>query len=266
MKRQNYKQSRWLIGIIFLVLSLSACNFSTVETGSLETKTESVEIGSAEAVIVDINMGFGQLSVAGGASDLMDAEFQYNVAEWEPEITYKVNEENGRLTISQPGGQFYGIPNGDVEYTWNLQFNNAVPLELDISLGAGESQLDLGSLAVERLSLETGAGEAQVRLGGSPLRSAEVQTGAGESTIDLTGEWVQDAFISIEAGVGQLTVMVPADVGVIVDADVGIGNLNASGFRLEGKHYVNDAYGTSPVTLTVDLQGGIGDINLQIAP
>ena len=43
-------------------------------TGDTQTKNEVVEIGKAETVDVNITMGVGELTVRGGATDLMDAE------------------------------------------------------------------------------------------------------------------------------------------------------------------------------------------------
>jgi hypothetical protein len=36
------------------------------------------------------------------------------------------------------------------------------------------------------------------------------------------------------------------------------------GLQREGDSYVNDAYGDSDVTLEVDVQGGVGQINLEV--
>ena len=40
--------------------------------------------------------------------------------------------------------------------------------------------------------------------------------------------------------------------------------LNAEGLTREGNSYVNDAYGDSDVTLEVDVEGGVGEINLEV--
>lgn len=263
MKQNNHLRTLGIISLIFLVLMLAACE--TVETGPLQTKSEVVEQGNAEKVQVNIDMGVGELSIGAGAAALLDAEFNYNVADWEPEVDYTVNGDNGRLTISQPSGEFSGIPDGDVEYTWNLLLNEDVPLEMEVKLGAGENNLDLHSLMVESLVLDTGAGQTTVRLGGSPLRTADINAGVGEVTLDLTGDWDNDANISIESGVGEMTVVLPDDVGVVVNAEMGIGDLNANGFRIEGGQYVNDAYGESEITLSVNLQGGVGEITIRLA-
>jgi hypothetical protein len=53
-------------------------------------------------------------------------------------------------------------------------------------------------------------------------------------------------------------------VGVRVQAEGGLGKINAGGFQREGKAYVNDAYSDSDVTLNVDVRGGVGTINLEV--
>lgn len=263
----NQKQGKqWVLlgSLIVLVLALTACNFGTIETGSTQTKNETVELGGADTAVVDIAMGLGELSVTDGADDLMDAEFSYNVEDWEPEVNYAVSGSNGRLTITQPDTQFEGIPDSNVVNKWDLQFNNAIPMEMDVKLGAGESTLNLRSLNLERLSVESGAGSSTISLGDSPLRIVDIKAGVGEMNLDLSGMWEEDANITIETGIGDTTILVPSDVGVIVHADLGIGDLDANGFRVQGDNYVNDAYGESSITLSIDLQGGVGGITLQL--
>jgi hypothetical protein len=53
-------------------------------------------------------------------------------------------------------------------------------------------------------------------------------------------------------------------VGVRVEAQGGLGEINAKSLQKEGEAYVNDAYGDSEVTLDVDIQGGVGQINLEV--
>ena len=46
-------------------------------------------------------MGAGELKAIGGADTLMEADFAYNVADWEPEVNYEVGSETGELSIEQ---------------------------------------------------------------------------------------------------------------------------------------------------------------------
>jgi hypothetical protein len=88
--------------------------------------------------------------------------------------------------------------------------------------------------------------------------------GAGKITVDLTGDYAQDFDASIQGGVGEATVLLPSEVGVKAKAEGGLGKINAKGLKRVGDSYVNDAYGESDVNLSVDVQGGVGEINLKV--
>jgi hypothetical protein len=59
-------------------------------------------------------------------------------------------------------------------------------------------------------------------------------------------------------------VQLPSKVGVRVEVKGRLGKINAEGLQREGEAYINDAYGDSDVTLDVDIQGGVGRINLEV--
>jgi hypothetical protein len=88
--------------------------------------------------------------------------------------------------------------------------------------------------------------------------------GVGRTTIDLTGAYDSDLLARVRGRVGEATVRLPGEVGVRVEANGGLGQINAEGLQKEGDSYVNDAYGDSEVTLDVDVKGGVGQINLEV--
>ena len=56
-------------------------------------------------------------------------------------------------------------------------------------------------------------------------------------------------------------------VGAVrVHATGGIGSISAGGLKSEGDEYVNELYGKSPVTLRLDVAGGVGNIELRPTP
>jgi hypothetical protein len=89
------------LAIILILVFGPGCS-ERVNIGPLETESKSVEVGRAESVRAEITMGAGKLKVAGGADQLFEGEFTYNVPEWRPEVTYSVKGSKGKLVIEQP--------------------------------------------------------------------------------------------------------------------------------------------------------------------
>jgi phage shock protein PspC (stress-responsive transcriptional regulator) len=94
--------------------------------------------------------------------------------------------------------------------------------------------------------------------------------GAGKADLDLTGvDPTTSATVVARIGAGRMIVTVPHGMGVVVDATVGAGRLYIFGHEQDGtgvKYFVTKPP-TRPHdgTLTVDLRGGFGDLEVQDA-
>jgi N-terminal domain of toast_rack, DUF2154 len=212
------------------------------QVGKMQRESKSVDPKNAQSARAQLKMGAGELHLTGGADQLMEGEFSYNVSEWKPKVSYDLSGEKGELVVKQGSAEGAGL-SGDARNEWNLRLNDEVPTDLVVQMGAGESDLDLDSLA---------------------LTGVNLQMGAGKTTVDLTGDYAQDFEASIQGGVGEATVLLPSEVGVKAKAEGGLGTINAKGLQTVGNSYVNDAYGESDVNLSVDVQGGVGEINLKV--
>jgi hypothetical protein len=212
------------------------------EVGNMQRESKSVDAQNAESVRANLKMGAGELNLTGGADGLMEGDFSYNVADWKPKVSYKVSGDKGELLVKQgSGGKGVGL-GGKARNEWNISLNDELPTDLAVQMGAGESDLDLDSLSPTGIKL---------------------QMGAGETTVDLTGDYAQSFAATIQGGVGEATVLLPSEVGVKAKAQGGLGKIDAEGLKRVGDSYVNDAYGESDVTVSVDIQGGVGAINLK---
>ena len=231
----------WVL-LLSVLLAICSCDQGgdRVSIGQMRNESKTIEIGAAKSVQVNLNMKAGELKVGGGATGLLEANFNYNVPEWKPEVDYQVNGSVGLLEVAQPGS---GSSTSNTRNEWDLHLNNSVPMEMNVNMGAGRTVLTLSGLALSRL---------------------ELNMGAGETTVDITGDWKKDVDAQIHGGVGRATIRLPKDVGVRVVAQGGLGAINADGFQKQGEAYVNDQYGKSPVTLRVEVEGGVGEINLEL--
>jgi len=227
-----------------LWFGLIACGLlNTTRMGEVKSETQTVDLDSASTARVQIEFPAGELKVEGGASSLMDASFRYNVSDWQPQVKYSENGAQGELLVSQPGDDKLPV-GGTLINEWTVQLANDLPMDLTILTGAGNAELDLGAL---------------------DLTNVNIQTGAGVTNVDLSGTWQHDLDVSIVGGVGELTVNLPAGMGVRVEKETALVNVSADGLILDGNGYVNRAYGTAPYTLTLKLQAGVGSVVL-VAP
>jgi hypothetical protein len=258
------KTNHILIALVFIAAPLLTGCSSRVRVGDLQMKSQTVELGDADSVDVEIQMGAGTLDVSGGASELLEASFIYNVAELDPRATYA----NGRLEVKDTGvegGHRFIFDLDEFRNDWDLKLSEDVPMEMKIELGAGPSNLALGALALSRLNIAGGAGEVDLDLKGSQaLRQLDFDLGAGRVTIDLTGEWQHDLDARIRSGLGDFNLRLPGDVGLRINVEAGVGKIDARGLTRDGNIYTNEAFGSSDVTLRIDIEGGVGRINLDV--
>jgi hypothetical protein len=231
------KQSGLFV-VIVVAGTLSACRGNFGPAGPELHESRSVELDKADSVRVELKMPVGELDMRGGSQKLLDADFTYNVAEWKPDIRYNSTGAIGDLVIEQHGSS---SSSGDKKNHWDLRFNDKVPLDVRVQVGAGEGRLNLGSLS---------------------LRTVNVEMGAGTLHLDLRGTPGKDYSVHIRGGVGDATVYLPKDVGISATATGVIGDISVTGLRKSGDHYVNDAYDRASVRIRLDIQGGVGSIKL----
>ncbi len=256
-----------------------------LEVGEMEEYTEEVSSAGVSSARVKIEQGIGELSVAAGDPALFfSGVFRTNVAEWAPAVSW----QNGRLDIEQ--GTTTGMPGAGAENQWELAFSPDVELDMELEIGVVDCELEMGGLALTRLSIESGAsdlvlrfdepnraemerlriqvGAANVDVGGignaSP-RNVRIDGGVGNITLDLTGAWVRSSDIRISAGSGMLVLRLPRDVGVRVEMEGGLGSIEADAdLHYEDGVYTNDAYGDAALDLLIEVTVGVGSVELEL--
>ncbi len=229
------KKIRHIMILVLLTAGLVGCEVA----GQLLEDTRTVELDSAEFADVKLDMGVGELRVQGGARDLMEGYFRYNIDRWKPEINYRISGSRGILTVKQ--GESHRMTMGRKKNKWDISLNDDVPINLIIDHGVGQGKIDLTGLT---------------------LKSVDIDMGVGELTLDLSGEQTQSLDIVVDCGIGSATLYLPDHVGIRARIDRGIGSVNAGGFSKRGDVYKNEAYGKSDVTIDIEVDAGIGSVDL----
>jgi hypothetical protein len=228
-----------ITGLMVAAAVLGACGTGWVATGETRRETTSIDLGKAQMARVEIRMGSGELHVTAGTPKLLEAEFAFNVPEWRPLVDYRDGVSGGELTITQPGNA--GGSFGKTVYDWTLKLSDRLPLEITTNLGAGEANLELGGMNLQRV---------------------EVNMGVGELRLDLRGEPTSNYDVHIQGGVGEATVYLPRDVAISARAAGGIGEIDATGLEKRDGVWMNPDRTNAAVTINLDVKGGVGEIRL----
>lgn len=198
------------------------------------------DASSAEVVL---EMGTGELVVRGGDTDLMDGLVTSNVDAWTPRLSYIVDQGTGHLRCVQDDSSL--LPFGDTRNEWEIELARDLPMQVHASLGAGESEIDLRRVDV---------------------RGVNIELGVGEVLVNLARAWTHSLDVHIDVGIGEVRVKLPQSVGVEVKVDTGLGDVQVHGLQQrDGHHYVNSAFGESPVTLSIYVDLGIGEVRMDPA-
>lgn len=226
-----------LLAAVGLTALVAGCGVGSVTTGETRNETVTFDVGDAKSARVELRMGSGELNVAPGAQKLAEATFRYNVAEWKPLVEHR-GGATAELKISQPGstGSF-----GNTVNDWDVKLHGELPIEVSANLGAGEANLNLGRMNLSRVDVNIGAGQVEMDLRGEPKRSYDVQ---------------------IRGGVGETVVHLPKDAGIAATATKGIGAINVEGLEQREGVWVNPERVGAPVTIRLDVKGGVGEIRL----
>jgi len=201
-------------------------------------RQQTIEKKGAKALHLTVKMPAGELRMTGGSPELLDADFSYGGPWAAPVIDYSLNNGSGEMEIDQESGSKLSIKSDN---TWSLKVNDSIPLDLRVDVGAGKGDFRFAKVDLTRLTLNIGAGQAEV---------------------DLTGERAKDLEATIEGGVGEAIVHLPKNVGVIAVVHGGLGSVEVHGLKEEDNEYTNAAYGKSPTTIHLTVEGGIGHIKL----
>lgn len=243
---------------------------------------------------VELEYGAGELTLRRGElGALYRIALRYDEENTEPVAQY----EPGHLRIGLPrgadGGR-RGIEFGDWAHENSLDVELApdVPLDLNLSFGAGRADIDLTGLAVRSLELSTGASESSLRiyranrermrtasfnvgvadfrihgLGNLNAEDVVVKAGLGSVALELDGEWPGDSRLSLEMGLGALSIRVPEALGVrLRNRDTFLASVSIDGLTKRGDDWRSPNWESARRKVEIDISAALGSIDLVRVP
>ena len=228
--------------IITVMVMVSGCITSNgdddiVKTGDLRIEDHFVELGSAQNVEINIEIGTGELKVTPDATKLMEGTFTYNIDKWKPRFTYEPEDDIWNLTIRQP------------------------TTDLKVEAGArNEGDLSFGTWVPMEMNVEIGTGAADIAVAGLDLASLSIATGSGDISLDLKGDRYDHLIVRAGTGNGRVNLIVPDYIGVQISPTQGTGTVVAPGFEFRYGNYFNDIFDYAEVFILIAVNIGVGDL------
>jgi hypothetical protein len=169
----------------------------------------------------------------------------------------------------------------------NLVLAPTAPLDLSLSLGATQANIDLGGLTLRGLSIEAGAadesldfsspnrarlGTVTMKVGAASLRVRNlanmnaswlhVSGGVGDVDLGFGGAWTGDLDATVAVTLGRVTLHVPRNVGVRLEVKRVLASFDAGGLVERGGYYYSDNWDSAQHRLRVQVKTILGDISV----
>lgn len=198
-----------VIGLFLIGLIVVSFFGGWISPRTLTTKDVSIaNEGGAQSADIRVSTGAGKLTVAGGATKLLEGRFQSSFADLETTSRLSGSEQVVTVTTKGRGGWWFGGGRNQLD----LKLKNDIPLKLRIDGGALEMDLDLRELAIRETTIDTGATDLTLTLGDKSDNS-RVSIDAGASSIAITLPKTLGARLTLDAGASSKTLTDFVEVG-----------------------------------------------------
>ncbi len=151
---------------VLLVLALAslACGFNinlpqAMTPGPEQTMNIEAAVPASQPAQLKLSFGAGELKLNPGAEGkLVQGTATYNVEAFKPVVT----ESASGVEVKNNNFDFKNyVPTGNIKNVWDLKLGSS-PMELSIEAGAYQGTINLGGLALQKLTIQDGAAQTVV--------------------------------------------------------------------------------------------------------
>jgi hypothetical protein len=217
---------------------------------------------------------------------LFTMQLKYDDERMRPVHEYDAATRRATLGVEGDGARWKNIRGGE-HSEMRLALSTAVPLDLDLRLGATEARVDAGGLSLNRLRVETGAADAVLDFSSpnrSRLRRLDVQLGAagfvitnlgnanvdyisveggvGSVDLDFGGAITEDVVVDANVALGKFSLRLPHDVGVRVEVKKLLASFDHPGLTKRGDAYYSSNWDDARVRMRVRAETVFGAIEI----
>ena len=220
---------------------------------------------TAKSAEVVINASLGKLTIASLSDSENFIKGEIHTVEQET-IVQNYELTKGEISYFLSSDWEPNTPNPLFDFDenrlyWELFFTDEIPLNLDISLGVGESNLDLRNLQLTELLLNIGVGQTRVELPRGKYQ-ADIDGGVGQSIVTLPDEG--QIKLIVNGGVGEIIIYIPKDMATKIYIEHGFASLTLpDGYTQDEDVYTSPNYKKGNASLELYLDQGVGNIAIR---
>ncbi|WP_420627916.1 LiaI-LiaF-like domain-containing protein [Candidatus Leptofilum sp.] len=245
---------------------LSRFNLQSAANYRQETVTVSAEGARSAEIFLDL----GALG-----ADVTDLESDQNLLEGnlslvgELQFQESLQGSKANISLGERNLNFWngGFAFGGQEPPWQIGLSRTVPIDLNVEMGSGASDLKLGSLNLEDFALDMGSGAANVQLPGGAFE-INIEGGSGKLVMTLPPDGRHR--IDIDGGSGAMDLFLPPNMEARVELDSGSGRVSLddrferiSGDDRDGIWQTLNYEADSNNRLLIIIEGGSGSIAIR---
>jgi hypothetical protein len=276
--------------IVILAAISCACDLEPRVQAEMVSVNKAQPMGKEKSLSADIRFDIGSLEISGEKeATLYSYELEYDKSSYQPEVNYQAPSmgDEGSFSLRLESSHKIGLRN-EHHNRLRLNLTKSLPLKLNINTGVGDARLALSGLEIARLDIESGVGNSKltsyepnvvpcelirikngvgsmdaVGLGNLNFRELEFEGGVGGANLDFTGTWKRDGDIRVQVGVGGVTLRMPREIGVRVEAEKHfLSGLHLDGFNQRDSYYYSENYDRAKVRVAVRVATGVGGFRI----
>jgi hypothetical protein len=279
--------------LLFCLATLSAflvagCDFEERVPAEMTSMDQARPLENEKSLNAEIRFDIGSVDItADRKPNAYSIDLEYDKSSFQPELRYDPGDE-GRLYFRLESTHKSGVRTERQPNRLRVNLNQSVPVRLTVNTGVGDARLNLSGLKISALQVESGVGASKISayepntvacsnirikngvgsmdavgLGNLNFRDFEFEGGIGGATLDFTGDWKEGADVRIQVGVGGVTMRMPRELGVRVEAEKHLlSGLHLDGFAKRDASYYSENYDKSKIRISVRVATGIGGFRI----
>jgi hypothetical protein len=275
------------VTIVALALSLGA---GSASAQSMRAFTTFRQLHGETRLQAHLDYRAGGLRIAPGrATELYRMDASYDEDRYLPASDFDAAGGVVSLGLRPAGdGGLRVVSRRQLRQDANVAFSPAVDLDLDITLGAVDADLELGGLSLSELTMQAGASQAVIRfsqpnrsrcrtaditagaaevtmlgLGNSRCDRIDFEGGMGKVTLDFEGAWTSSSQATVKMAVGELTLRLPRRVGVRLTLDRFLASFDPAGLIHTGDGFQSAGYDSAQRRLDIAVTTAVGGVKVE---